>query len=167
MPNHVANRVLLHGQSVEDCRKYLIGRKGVLSFEVLLPLPLNEWPGSVGPQHEKAFPGNHLDSARRIWGTKWDAYGGPTVEQASEGVLLNFQTAWNHPRGWVCAIFNTLLCPITAKWISEGDNTAHIETYEIDKSWGPQWAQRAATADERREMYIALWGCTPEEMAEA
>lgn len=164
MPNHVINHVLLHGQTREGCDRYLIGREGVLSFEVLLPLPLNEWPGSVGPQHEKAFPGNHLDSGRRLWGTKWDAYGSPTIEDTQDGVLLKFQSAWSHPRGWVCAIFNTLRCPITAKWMSEGSDAAHVETYVWEGRWGQEWTQGALDEAGHREMHIALWGCAPEDI---
>ena len=163
MPNHVINEVVLHGVKLEDVRKHILNDEGRVSFEVLLPLPLNFWPGSVGTQHEKAFPGTHLDAARQVWGTKWDAYGEPTAVDTEVGVVIQFQSAWGHPRGWVCALFNTLHIAITASWLSEGGGAGHIERYEWDGKkgfCGPSWEDEEIPdgSPEHRRLHKLLWG---------
>lgn len=161
MPNHVINEIILHDQKLEDVRKHLFNAKGRLSFEVLLPLPLNFWAGSVGREHEEAFPGTHLDAARGTWGSKWDAYGDPEAEETEAGVMIRFQSAWNHPRGWVCALFNTLMCDITASWLSEGGAPAHVEKYVAKNRWGDiDWTDEELDdgSPEHRRLHKLLWG---------
>lgn len=163
MPNHVINEIILHDIKLADTRQHLLNIEGRLSFEVLLPLPLNFWRGSVGVEHEKAFPGTHLDEARKVWGTKWDAYGEPSVIENDAGTVIQFQSAWNHPRGWVCALFNTLKCNMTASWLSEGGAAAHVERYKWDGGGflgGPSWEDEeiADFSPEHRRLHKLLWG---------
>ncbi|MNU30396.1 hypothetical protein D3C71_188810 [compost metagenome] len=162
MPNHVINEILLHGVKLEDCRQHLLNGEGRVSFAVLLPLPLNFWAGSVGVQHEKAFPGTHLDAATEMWGTKWNAYGDPTAEDTDAGTLIRFQSAWSHPRGWTCALFNTLKCEISVSWLSEGSSDGVSEKYVWDAkgSFGPSWEHEkiADGSDEHRRLHKLLWG---------
>jgi hypothetical protein len=168
MPNHVINEVLLRNVKLADCSQYLLDEEGDVSFAVLLPLPLNFWPGGVGIQHEKAFPGTHLDAARITWGTKWDAYGGPTSEDTEEGVVIRFQSAWNHPRGWTCALFNTLKCDIEVKWLSEGGAKGHSESYAWNRRnlktgeaiSNATWSQSDIEegTEEHRYLHKLLWG---------
>lgn len=163
MPNHVINEILLHGVKLDDCRKHIFNAEGRISFAVLLPLPLNFWAGSVGREHENAFPGTHLDAARQTWGTKWDAYGGPTAEDTEAGTLIRFQTAWNHPRGWTCAVFNTLKCEITASWFDEGALSAFVERYDPEPASfciGESWKQEefAEGTSEHRRLHKLLFG---------
>lgn len=161
MPNHVINEIILHGVKLEDASKHLFDENGRLTFEVLLPLPLHFWAGSVGIEHEKAFPGTHLEAGRGIWGTKWDAYGDPTAEDTEAGVMIRFQSAWNHPRGWVCALFNTFRCDMTASWLSEGGWAAHVERYVAKDKWGEiRWIDEeiADGSPEHRRLHKLLWG---------
>lgn len=161
MPNHVINEITLHGVKLEDCKQYIFDKAGNVSFAVLLPLPLNYWPGSVGADHEKAFPGTHLDAAREVWGTKWDAYGDPVAEDSESGVVIRFKSAWNHPRGWTCALFNTLNCDITVNWLDEGQTNAHSEIYTSRDKWGDmRWEEGVilAGSDEHRRLHKLLWG---------
>jgi hypothetical protein len=162
MPNHVINEVLLHGIKLADCRQHLIDGDGKVSFAVILPLPLNFWAGSVGSQHEEAFPGTHLDAARDLWGTKWNAYGDPTAEDTPEGTLIRFKTAWNTPRGWICALFNTLKCEISVKWLSEGGGDGMLEHFVWDAKgyFGPSWKHERIVegSEEHRRLHFLLWG---------
>lgn len=163
MPNHVINEVILHNKKLADVQKYLLDQEGNLSFATLLPLPLNYWAGDVGLNHEEAFPGTHLKAARTLWGSKWDAYGNPTVKEDDIGIIIQFQSAWSHPRGWVCALFNTLKCPVTASWLSEGGVAAHIERYEWTSEQflgGPKWEDEKLVdgCPEHRRLHKLLWG---------
>ncbi|MFA7413295.1 MAG: hypothetical protein WC048_02310 [Rhizobium sp.] len=155
MPDHVINEVLLHDVKLNECTRFLIDRDGCLSFDVLVPLPLNLWAGDFNNEHRKAFPGIRGDAAREIWGTEWDAYGSKTVEDTVAGTRIRFQTAWDHPRGWLCALFNTLKCDITASWLCEGARIGHVENYKAQGAWGtPTW-ESAELADDRAE-YLHL-----------
>lgn len=162
MPNHVINEIRLHGVSIEKVKPLILDGNLCVDFEILLPLPLNYWPGSVGAQHEKAFPGTHLGAARSTWGTKWNAYGDTIMVEDGGDTVVSFQTAWNHPRGWTVALFNTLKCKITAKWLSEGDWTGHVEEYDwsqVEAGFGG-WTDTEipdGSAD-HRHLHKLLWG---------
>lgn len=160
MPNHVINEITLHDVKLADVRQYLFTGEGRLSFEVLLPLPLNFWAGNVSLVHEESFPGTHLDAARTTWGTKWDAYGDPRAEDAEGGTVIRFQSAWNHPRGWTCALFNTLKSNITTSWLSEGAISAYVERYTINEHGLIDWQREeiAPATDEHRRLHKLLWG---------
>lgn len=168
MPNHVINEVVLHGVSLESAASQTLGVDGKIDFSILLPLPLHFWPGSVGIHHQRAFPGTHLDAARKIWGTKWNAYGQddeeyvPVIEDDGS-VVFTFQTAWGPPRSWVVALFSTFKCDITHSWLSEGGIAAHVETYCFA---GLEDLSRQAWQDveledgcaEHRRLHKLLWG---------
>ena len=162
MPNHVYSEITLYGVSYERAAPFVLNAEGEVDFEVLLPLPINHWPGSVGRQHKDAFPGTHLDDATSIWGTKWNAYGGPQFEAKDGCAVITFKTAWSHPRGWTCALFNTLKCNITARWLDEGRTDAFEEVWLQDdpRAMGPSWRQEviADGTAEHRELHKALWG---------
>lgn len=160
MPNHVINEIILHGAKLDEVRRHLFDKDDRLSFAVLLPLPINFWAGSVGINHEKAFPGTHLDAARKIWGTKWDAYGGPSAEDTEAGVVIRFQSAWNHPRGWVCAVFNTIRCDMTASWLSEGGRSGRVEKYLAEDRGEVRWIDETIEdgSPEHRRLHKLLWG---------
>ena len=160
MPNHVYNEVRLHGVSLADVDRKLCRRDGVLSFAVLLPLPVNYWPGCVSSAHEAAFPGTQLQAARDTWGTKWDCYGDPSVEQDELDVVIKFQSAWTPPRGWIVALFNILKCQITSLWISEGQEAANREDYTFSGPDNPTWNCRTIQpgSSEHRRLHERLWG---------
>lgn len=169
MPNHVLSEITLKGVRLEDIQAQILNEEGFIDFEILLPLPINHWPGGVSKSHEDAFLGTHLDDARNIWGTKWNAYGQDeggkyqSVVETEEGVVLTFQTAWNHPRGWTCALFNTLKCDIIAKWLSEGGWVAHVEEYNysaLKDLGGEAWkdTELEENCAEHRRLHKLLWG---------
>ena len=163
MPNHVFNEVRLHGVSLETVTLLITDKTGRISFAVLVPLPINFWPGNVGRDHEEAFPGTHLDAATKSWGTKWNCYGDPKAVQDGDDTLITFQTAWAPPRGWIVALFNTLGCKITAKWLDEGRSDAFTETYVMDDPQnfgGPNWKTETHIegSDEQRRLHKCLWG---------
>lgn len=162
MPNHVINEIRLHGVPLEKAKALMLDEAQSVDFSILLPLPLNFWPGSVGSQHEKAFPGTHLAAARGTWGTKWNAYGETIITEDGSDTIVSFKTAWSHPRGWTCALFNTLKCRITAKWLSEGGWSAHVEEYDwsqVSTGFGG-WtdAEIPEDSDDHRHLHKLLWG---------
>lgn len=169
MPNHVLNEVRLHGVPLEACRALIAGEDRAIDFSVLVPLPINYWAGSVGRHHEEAFPGTHLEAARTEWGTKWNAYGLDegrryvSVSEADGDTILTFQTAWAPPRGWIVALFNTLKCDITSKWLDEGRVNAYAETYRFAglsdfKVEGWKTEEIAEGSTEHRRLHHLLWG---------
>lgn len=162
MPNHVISEIVLHGVTLDRAGPYLFNRDGNISFSVLLPLPVNFWPGSVGEEHRDAFPGNHLDAARNTWGTKWDAYGDPAARELDGSTILTFQTAWATPRGWICALFNIFNCPITVDWLDEGRENAFREIFTPSKGdiLGPGWTTETieSGANRHRHLHKLLWG---------
>lgn len=165
MPNHVFNEVRLHSVSFDTVQHLIFDRDGRISFAVLVPLPINFWPGHVSSEHGKAFPGTHLAAAKSSWGTKWNCYGGPNAVQDGDDVVITFQTAWAPPRGWIVALFNTLRCKITSKWLDEGRNDAISETYEFVTKGrpldGPEWRVEVLPhgSHEHRRLHKLLWGC--------
>ncbi|MDP2047606.1 MAG: hypothetical protein Q8K33_01750 [Cypionkella sp.] len=171
MPNHVFNEVRLHGVNLDTVKPLIMDKTGQISFAVLVPLPINFWPGSVGSQHEKAFPGTHLDAATKSWGTKWNCYGDPDAVQDGDDTLITFKTAWAPPRGWIVALFNTLECKITSKWLDEGRIDAFSETYVMENKrfCGPSWETEVIheKSDEHRRLHKCLWGVEAHEDEES
>ena len=178
MPNHVINEVTLHGIPLDLAAPKILNKDGDIDFTVLVPLPLYFWPGSVSILHEKAFPGTHLDAARDIWGTKWNAYGldeGGKYQSVLEKdgcTVLTFQTAWAAPRGWIVALFNTFECDITSKWLSEGGWAAHVEKYDhaaLAELGGEAWKDTTLEdgSPEQKHLHKLLWGVEEFEDEEA
>lgn len=171
MPNHVVNEIILHGIKLDAARPSILNAEGYIDFSILLPLPLNFWPGGVSIEEEKHFPGNHLDAATKTWSTKWNAYGQDSehyeriVERAGSAVLT-FQTAWNTPRGWICAVFQTLKCDISSAWMSEG-GSGGLETYcwaALEKPFERPWKLEKISDEhpEYRRLYALLYGEQPQ-----
>lgn len=162
MPNHVINEVLFIGVDAATQGKILAlacNDKGEIDFEVLLPIPLNYWHGSVGQSHKKNFPGNALDWCAENWSTKWGPYGDPTVSRTDDTLTLTFRTAWNTPRGWLTALFNKSKVPFSWMWLSEGGDKAQCETFSKGDSWGVQWKQEDADEAMQKHLHVLLWGC--------
>jgi hypothetical protein len=172
MPNHIQNVITLHDTPLRKVGHLLFNSEAEIDFNQLLPLPLNCWRGSVGREHEEAFPFTGLAEARRTWGTKWNAYGNPEAKDVLGSTIITLQTAWSHPRGWVVALFNSLNCRITAEWLDEGSDHAWREIYlpEGGLLGGPSWAKEKleeGSADHKR-LHLLLWGCEQfEEEADA
>jgi hypothetical protein len=173
VPNHVINEVVFRNVTPEQQRDILATTSGgdsPVSFNTLLPIPLNHWLWSAGTKHEKAFPGTALDWCRENWSTKWDAYGISdsddgrynSLVQTDDTLILTFRTAWNAPRGWLCALFNKHNLPIEYTYLSEGSETAHVGLFTPDSgergSWGAQWDENPADEATTRRMHKLLWG---------
>jgi len=171
MPNHIINEVILHADpaKIEPICVKTINKNNNIDFGILVPLPVNHWPGSVGLTHKEAFPGIHLDDATKMWGTKWNAYGQDEtgyykyVIEPSGKIIFTFQTAWSPPRGWIVAIFNTFQIDITHHWLDEGCSDAITEKYNF-KALGEMfakpnaWEMSAATESIRKHLHKLLWG---------
>ncbi len=162
MPNHILSVITLHDTPLSQVTPLIYNDQARIDFEVLLPLPLNIWRGGVSRDHEEAFPSTGLTEARRIWGTKWNAYGEPKAEQVGTDTVITLQTAWSHPRGWTAALFNSLRCRITAEWLDEGSEDGWRETYTPDKcpNLGDDWTKEriASGTDDQKRLHLLLWG---------
>jgi hypothetical protein len=75
-------------------------------------------------------------------------------------VVMQFQTAWNTPRGWLCAIFNALKLSFTVEHFSEGESVGWVEVFDYSKmeSGFGAWTKRNATPEENDELGNLLWG---------
>jgi hypothetical protein len=171
MPNHVANEVIFRGVDAATQEKILAAvcnRDGKVDFEILLPVPINYWMGSVGIQHKEAFPGNALDWCTANWGTKWNAYGDNTVERTEDMLTLRFDTAWRPPMGWFVALFNTLKLTFEYNWLSEGESRGHSGKFDWSKMetmFADGWVEKECNEELQKHLHMLRWGCEsfPEE----
>ena len=172
MPNHVINEVVFTGVDKalqSSILLKMVSPESKIDFEVLLPPPLNIWQGNVGAVEEGAFPGNQLDWNRKNWGTKWNAYGMDEIDDkyapivSTENTLvLTFQTAWNPPRGWLVALFNTINLSFEHNFLSEDDDGGHTEYYiynKEDKYSSKLWKYEKATKEMYKHLHKLLFGC--------
>ncbi|MEL7111397.1 MAG: hypothetical protein AAGK93_00485, partial [Pseudomonadota bacterium] len=163
MPNHVYNEVVLSGVDPEAVKAKVLNADGDVDFAVLVPLPVNYWPGSVSIKHREAFPGTHLDAATKMWGTKWGPYENPALTHTEDTVTVTFNTAWGPPRGWVVALLNTFNCQIVHRYLSEGFSNGYREVYTPlikGDMMTPKWEAHEideGTAD-HRFLHKQLWG---------
>lgn len=172
MPNHVVNEIIFEGLKAGQAADLLAGlcdAEQNADFSILLPPPLNSWPGSVGTKHEKAFPTNHLDWCRQNWGTKWGAYSSKPTEITETTLILRFQTAWSPPRGWLLAIFNRFKLSFRYNWLDEGESRGHAGYFDYPalddltfrkEAWGEQEADDALD----RHLHMLRWGDAADEI---
>ena len=107
MPNHVTNRIRIHGTvGLEDFKKLIAGENGEIDFSSIIPPPDNLFTDNLGTKEREqcAAEGrpNWYDWNTDNWGTKWNAYcihiesdwdGGDCCEME-----LHFDTAWASPK---------------------------------------------------------------------
>lgn len=168
MPNHCVNEVIFRDVPARrraEILEKVVGPKGFIDFSVLLPTPINSWPGSVGQRHEKAFPTTNLEFNRENWGTKWNAYGKDdgytSIVQTDDTLTLTFQTAWSPPYGWLCAVFNTFEARFEHNWMEEGGSPAHADVYDyakLDDIRSEAWSENIAEEAMSRHLHKLLWG---------
>ena len=170
MPNHIANEVVFTGLT-DDLRERLLAKlcnaKGDPDFAILLPPPLNSWPGSVSVLHEKAFPDNHLDWCRKNWSTKWNAYQVRQNEVDGDRLVLRFNTAWRAPMGWFVAIFNTFEISFEYRYLDEGSNRGRLGFFNwdrLDDMGGEAWSERDADDEMNRYLHVLRWGDAADEI---
>jgi hypothetical protein len=176
MPNHVLTEVVFRNIGSlrqADILAKVSSRTDKIDFEVLLPIPLNIWKGSVSIKHEKAFPGNALDWCHANWSTKWGAYGidkgYESIERADNSLTLRFQTAWRPPMGWLVALFNTFRLPIDYTYLDEGALGSVCGSFglAVNQFDGDQWDEAPADDVTHRRMHKLLWGVEQFEDEEA
>lgn len=166
MPNHVINEIIFRDipeSQIDAILAKTVSGNGAVDFEVLLPLSLNFWPGNVSEKH-KRFPGTHLDEAREVWGTKWNAYGQKdgAVTREPRTLILRFQTAWSPPFGWLMAIFNTFKLRFEHNWLDEGAGRGWSGVFDYARlnEWGAGggWIEEPADEQMQRRLHKLLWG---------
>lgn len=133
MPNHIYTEVCipLETDKLQQMRSLICNDKGEIDFEILLPIPLNYWQGSVGSKHKEKFAGNGLDWCSEHWGTKWNAYGPASTDYEAGCLILRMKTAWSTPRGWMCALFNKTHASFTYRYLNEGDAQARSGYFKM------------------------------------
>jgi hypothetical protein len=170
VPNNVVNEIIfknINHETQEDILKKVL-KNGFVSFNVLLPPPLNIWQGDCGTKEEKAFgKKNWFNWNIENWGTKWDAYeqDEKSVIRTEDTLTLTFQTAWSPPRLWVCALFNATKTPFEHNYLSEGDINAYTANFFFSGEgihYYPDWEEQKAKKELYRHLHILLWGCEPE-----
>jgi hypothetical protein len=171
MPNHIQNEVIipkLAPRGWRDLRPKIINGDEDVDFSLLLPSPLNSWPGSVNMTIEKAFPMTDLNWNRANWGTKWNAYQCvPVMVDESGTVTIRFQTAWNPPMGWLCAVFRTVNMDFEHRWYDEGGDWTQVGKFSATSdamAGGPDWSSAPASDDVHLHVFKLFYGCTPEEL---
>lgn len=174
MPNHVTNEIIFRNVGAETQAHILAlveNAKGEIDFDVLVPTPKNIWWGNVGSDHEATFKRTAMDWSRENWGTKWNAYGQKPREQTEDTLTIVFDTAWNPPANWLCALFNTLLLPFEVNILSEGWDRAQSWSFAFDPDGRMEnyiWRHVEATDEMHRHMHKLRWGVEefpPEEAA--
>lgn len=164
MPNHVVNELIFRGVDADAQARIIASTcnaEGAVDFEILVPLPLNMWWGSVGQNHERAFKRTALDWCTENWGTKWNAYSHKPTEQTSDSLTLRFDTAWGPPYPWLAAVFNSLKIGFDHNWFSEGEEHGHHGVFDWSKMadlGGSPWVEALADDALHRHLHVLRWG---------
>lgn len=166
MPNHVVNEVIFKGLDAIRRAEILAGivnAKGEVDFEILLPVPLNCWMGSVGSNHEKAFKNTALDWCRYNWGTKWGAYSQKPIEMTADGLRIQFETAWCPPYGWLAAVFNHFKVSFEHNWYDEGairgvSGVFNYAALEAGDFRGEPWIEHPADDEMQKHLHMLKFG---------
>lgn len=160
MPNHVVNEIIFRGvdrAKQDEILAVACGSKGEVDFEVLLPIPLNVWRGSVGTRHEKALQQTGLDWQRLNWGTKWNAYSQKPIERTDDTLTLIFETAWRPPYGWLVAMFNRFHLSFDHNWLDEGAERGVCGRFNADfiddDMRGEPWGEKPADDDMQKHLH--------------
>lgn len=145
MPNHITNEVCFSDLSPAQSEAILqkvSTEKGEISFNILLPMPLNiVQDGCIGEEERKIFPDTWHEWCSNNWGTKWDAYisGNSGSIRKPKILTLRFKTAWRPPYGWLITLYNYFHLPFSLLWKDEGDNEVHYETFGTNAN---NWANK-------------------------
>jgi hypothetical protein len=170
MPNHVLSEIIFRHVNASERRTILTmvrDGKGEINFNILVPMPLNIWMGSVGQNHEKKFKRTALDWCRENWGTKWNAYGfdqGYTsIVETDDSLTLTFQTAWSPPYPWIAALFNFTKLSFEHNYVDEGGSTVYTGKFDYSALDGDDWRKEAwaesqSDVETEKRMKRLMWG---------
>ena len=82
-------------------------------------------------------------------------------------LTLRFDTAWSAPRGWLCAVFNTIKAGFEYNYLSEGETRGHAGFFNwarLDDMGGEAWGERDADDALNRHLHVLLWGDDADEI---
>jgi hypothetical protein len=164
MPNHIINEIIFRDLTADRKNELLANccdKDGKVDFEILVPMPLNVWRGSVGTRHEQAFKIVGLDWARENWGTKWNAYSHKPTETTADSLIFRFETAWRPPYGWLCAVFNRFKLSFEHNWLDEGTSRGVHGVFdwaEAEKDFGDPWKEEPADDALNKHLHVLHWG---------
>lgn len=170
MPNHVTNELIFPcgpDKQAEILKAVWSASEregeGGVDFNILVPIPINVWLGSVSSLDEGRFGKDFvaLDWCRAHWGTKWGAYQCQKYVQTSDSLTLIFDTAWSPPWTWALALFNTIKIPFTHNWFDEGKDRAVRTEWKFnpDDKWDIMRVEDQKVSDEEnRRLHKIKWG---------
>ena len=165
MPNHIINEIIFHNVNKEkqsELLASLCNAEQKVDFEILVPIPLNVWMGSVGTRHEKAFRRTALDWSRDNWGTKWNAYSHKENKATESTLILTFETAWAPPYPWLAAVFNHFKIGFEHNWLDEGRERGIHGVFDWSKMnvfLGDPWTEIEADDELQKHLHFLHWGC--------
>lgn len=165
MPNHVTNEIIFRGvdrAAQEKIVAIICNADRKVDFEVLVPLPLNMWWGSVGTKHEKAFKRTALDWALENWGTKWGAYQQRATLCDDSSITFCFDTAWSPPYPWLAAVFNSSKLSFEHNYFNEGEDWSVSGVFDYSKRddlFGAPWNETRATHEVHKRLHVLKYGC--------
>ena len=162
MPDHVINEVVFDGvyEATQDrIIAAACNAKGEIDFEVLLPIPLNCWRGSVGSEHKK-FPNNALDWCSENWrhevGSVWRSCCYPRQIFCDVPVSDRMETAL-----WL-ALCNVQRSetPLPLFVVYEGESNAYAGSFNpetIRRCFSDSWVEKVAP-ELNDHLGVMLWG---------
>lgn len=161
MPNHIINEIIFdrpHSDH-EAILASIVNSEGVVDFGLLVPMPLNVWPGSASQKHEQAFGKANigLDWACSHWGTNRNAYSMQPIEADRHRLVVRFETAWSPPYPWLVALFNSH-GEFRHNWLDEGAPRGRTGRFFTSERWGPDWSEDDADDALHRHLHKLHWG---------
>lgn len=164
MPNHVTSELIFRDLTPEKHAELIaniIDAEGDVSFNILVPAPLNLWRGNVGTRHEKAFKRTALDWNSENWGTKWNAYQTRTPTYEDRVLTLVFDTAWAPPYPWLAAVFNRFNLSFEHNWLDEGASWSVSGVFVATKGedlFDDPWREERASQEVQERLHTLKWG---------
>ena len=111
MPNHTTTNLTIKGSEdkIAKLRKNLFQKNEqgeptqTIDFASILPPPANMFHGNLGEKERNHCKENGIENwydwQSKTWGTKWNAYEGHLYKETPTALYLDFQSAWDIPRG--------------------------------------------------------------------
>lgn len=105
MPNNVKQKLRItnweDSEKLSQIKSKIFNNKNELDFNKIIPQPDNIFNGNLGRDEKemckKEGRPTWYDWNRENWGTKWGAYGFKILDDDSDVICFEFQTAWNSP----------------------------------------------------------------------
>lgn len=161
MPNHVSHCIVISGYTSKQIKDRYASDDGDFDFSKLIPVPDYVYQGNLSFSDKDDFKENWYDWNIKNWGTKWNCYES-SIKDSSDGVVIEFYTAWSIPYPIIVALANQLKSKkMTHEYYDEGSNFWGREV------WSGQIRESKDTDEElKKELCIKLKGYDPSNIDE-